>query len=84
MALASPCCTPAASWRGPYLPGPVLDKHSTGGVGDKISLMLAPMVAACGGYRVPTISGRGPGPPGGTCDKFESIPDYTTARARRV
>jgi len=61
----------------PDMPGPVLDKHSSGGVGDKISLMLAPMVAACGGY-VPMISGRGLGHTGGTCDKFESIPGYTT------
>ena len=57
------------------LPGPVLDKHSTGGVGDTVSLMLAPMVAACGGY-VPMISGRGLGHTGGTFDKFESIPGY--------
>ena len=57
------------------LAGPVVDKHSTGGVGDTVSLMLAPMVAACGGY-VPMISGRGLGHTGGTYDKFESIPGY--------
>jgi thymidine phosphorylase len=57
------------------LDGPVLDKHSTGGVGDTVSLMLAPMVAACGGY-VPMISGRGLGHTGGTFDKMESIPGY--------
>ncbi len=57
------------------LPGPVLDKHSTGGVGDTVSLMLAPMIAACGGY-VPMISGRGLGHTGGTYDKMESIPGY--------
>ncbi|MGB8860406.1 MAG: thymidine phosphorylase [Ilumatobacteraceae bacterium] len=62
------------------LPGPVLDKHSTGGVGDTVSLMLAPMVAACGGY-VPMISGRGLGHTGGTYDKFESIPGYVAAPA---
>jgi len=60
------------------LPGPVLDKHSTGGVGDTVSLMLAPMVAACGGY-VPMISGRGLGHTGGTYDKMESIPGYAAA-----
>lgn len=60
------------------LDGPVLDKHSTGGVGDTVSLMLAPMVAACGGY-VPMISGRGLGHTGGTYDKMESIPGYVAA-----
>ena len=59
------------------LDGPVLDKHSTGGVGDNVSLMLAPAVAACGGY-VPMISGRGLGHTGGTLDKFDSIPGYQT------
>jgi thymidine phosphorylase len=60
------------------LSGPVLDKHSTGGVGDTVSLMLAPMVAACGGF-VPMISGRGLGHTGGTYDKMESIPGYRAA-----
>ncbi len=64
-------------WRCENLPGPVLDKHSTGGVGDLVSLLLGPMVAACGGF-VPMISGRGLGHTGGTLDKFDAIPGYTT------
>jgi thymidine phosphorylase len=59
------------------LPGPVVDKHSSGGIGDNVSLMLAPMLAACGLY-VPMISGRGLGPTGGTLDKLDSIPGYKT------
>lgn len=59
------------------LDGPVVDKHSTGGVGDNVSLMLAPALAACGAF-VPMISGRGLGHTGGTLDKFDSIPGYMT------
>ena len=63
------------SWEN--LDGPVIDKHSTGGVGDNASLMLGPLVAACGGF-VPMISGRGLGHTGGTLDKLDSIPGYQT------
>ncbi|MDK3074856.1 thymidine phosphorylase [Sedimentitalea sp. JM2-8] len=63
------------------LPGPVIDKHSTGGVGDCISLLLAPALAECGGF-VPMISGRGLGHTGGTLDKIESIPGVSTAVAQ--
>ena len=59
------------------MPGPVIDKHSTGGIGDCVSLLLAPALAACGGY-VPMISGRGLGHTGGTLDKLESIPGFRT------
>ncbi len=69
------------------LDGPVLDKHSTGGVGDPVSLILAPMLAACGVY-VPMISGRGLGHTGGTLDKLEAIPgvktDVSEAKLRKI
>lgn len=62
-------------WKPEDLGGPVVDKHSTGGVGDKVSFLLAPIAAACGCF-VPMISGRGLGHTGGTTDKIESIPGY--------
>ncbi len=65
-------------WQDLQLDGPIVDKHSTGGVGDKVSFMLAPIAAACGCY-VPMISGRGLGHTGGTTDKAEAIPGYNTA-----
>ena len=63
-------------WEG--MDGPVIDKHSTGGVGDNVSLMLGPLIAVCGGF-VPMISGRGLGHTGGTLDKLDSIPGYNTS-----
>jgi len=63
------------SWQEDQLNGPIIDKHSTGGVADGVSLMLGPLLAACGGY-VPMISGRGLGHTGGTLDKLDAIPGY--------
>ncbi len=66
------------NWQSEGLNGPIVDKHSTGGVGDMVSLMLGPMLAACGCY-VPMISGRGLGHTGGTLDKLDAIPGYQTS-----
>lgn len=65
-------------WDAQAMGGPILDKHSTGGVGDTVSFVLAPVLAACGGF-VPMIAGRGLAHTGGTIDKLESIPGYNTA-----
>jgi thymidine phosphorylase len=68
-------------WSHARLDGPIVDKHSTGGVGDKVSLMLAPIVAACGAV-VPMVSGRGLGHTGGTLDKMQSLAGYEVAPSR--
>jgi thymidine phosphorylase len=71
-------------WSGMALNGPVVDKHSTGGVGDYVSLPLGPILAACGAY-VPMVTGAGLGHTGGTVDKMQSIPGYNVRpNARRM
>jgi len=70
-------------WSHAALHGPIVDKHSTGGVGDKVSLMLAPIVAACGGV-VPMVSGRGLGHTGGTLDKMQSLAGYNVKPGRAL
>ncbi|MDP0941119.1 thymidine phosphorylase, partial [Klebsiella quasipneumoniae] len=66
---------PVLDWKSLNLNGPIVDNHSTGGVGEVTSLMLGPLVAACGGY-VPLISGRGLGQTGGTLVILEAIPGF--------
>ena len=70
-------------WSKAGLDGPIIDKHSTGGVGDKVSLMLAPIVAACGAV-VPMVSGRGLGHTGGTLDRLQSLAGYNIAPSRAL
>ncbi len=80
IALTRAMCASGRVLAWPGIDRPVVDKHSTGGVGDAVSLLLAPLVAACGGA-VPMISGRGLGHTGGTLDKLAAIPGYDTTPA---